>query len=151
MSRVKETRGVEMIFFKKMGVFAEYLHRGEEKKREGKMIRGRWIDSNNGNSACPDYRSRFVGKELNVVVDPELCAATPPLEALKLLLGHASANKCHGIHLMFNDTKRAYLNALAQRELWADLPEEREESRPGVFGSLALALYGTRDAAVLWQ
>ena len=96
---VKEARSVEMSFFKRMGVFTEYLDRDEVKKRGGKMIRGRWIDSNKGDSACPDYRSRFVGKEFNVRVDPELYAATPPLEALELLLGHVSANKRHGIHL----------------------------------------------------
>ena len=46
---------------------------------------------------------------------------------------------------MFSDVKRAYFDALAQRELWVDLPEEHEEYRPGVVGRLALALYGTRE------
>ena len=97
--------------------------RDEVKNIGGKMIRGCWIRSNKGDPPCPDYRSRFVGKEFNVGADPELYAATPPLEAVELLLGHASANKRRGIYLMFSDAKRAYFNALAQRELWVDLPE----------------------------
>ena len=59
-----------MACFKNMCVFAEYFHRDEVKERGGKMIRGRWIDSNKGDSACPDDRSRFIGKELKVGVDP---------------------------------------------------------------------------------
>jgi hypothetical protein len=148
---VRAARKLEMKFFEKMGVFAEVLHRSEVKKRGEKTIRGRWIDTNKGDSACPDYRSRFVGKEFNVGVDPELFAATPPLEALKLLLGYASSNRSSDIHLMFSDVKRAYFNAKAQRNLWVDLPEEHEGYFPGAVGRLALALYGTRDAAMLWQ
>ena len=59
---VKAARRLEMKFFTKMGVFAEYKHRDEVKKMKGKMIRGRWIDSNKGDSSRPDYRSRFVAK-----------------------------------------------------------------------------------------
>ena len=148
---VKSARSLEMQFFEKMGVFAQILHRDEVKKKNGKTIRGRWIDTNKGDGARPDYRSRFVGKEFNVGVDPELFAATPPLEALKLLMGHASANWNLGVHIMFSDVKRAYFNAKAERELWADIPEEHDGYFPGAVGRLALALYGTRDAAMLWQ
>ena len=148
---VKAARKLEMQLFQIRGVFAEYLHRDEVKRMQRKMIRGRWIDTNKGDSAVPDYRSRLVGKEFNVGVDPELFAATPPVEALKLLLGHASANKGLKLHFMFSDVKRAYVNAKAQRELWVDIPAEHGEYFPGAVGRLALALYGTRDAAMLWQ
>ena len=53
---VNEAPGVEITFFENMDVFAEHLHSDEVKKRGGKMIRGRWIDSNKSDSACPDYR-----------------------------------------------------------------------------------------------
>ena len=79
-SLVREARQVEMRLFDNMGVFAEVLPRAEAKRRNAKMIKGRWIDCNKGDSACPDYRSRFVGKEFNVGTDPELSAATPPLK-----------------------------------------------------------------------
>ena len=52
---------------------------------------------------------------------------------------------------MLSDVKRAYFNALAQRELYVDLPKEDPEYQPGWVGRLRLALYGTRDAAQLWQ
>ena len=84
------------------------------------MIQGRWVDSSNGDSAHPDYRARFVGKEFNTGVDPTLFAATPPLEALKLLLSHAAGDE--RVHIMLSDFKRAYFNALAQREPYVDLP-----------------------------
>ena len=147
---VRAARALDMKFFTKMGVYSERLPRSVVKERGGKVIKGRWIDTNKGDSACPDYRSRFVGKEFNVGVDPELYAATPPLEALKLLLGHASSGD--GLaHLMLSDVKRAYFHAKANRELYVELPEEDEEYHEGYVGKLALALYGTRDAASLWQ
>ena len=80
-----------------MGVFAEYLHRGDVNKGGGKIYAADGLIPTRA-TRCPDYRSRFVGKEFNVGVDPELYAATPSLEALKLLLVHASANKHRGIH-----------------------------------------------------
>ena len=75
------------------------------------MIKGRLVDTNKGDIACPDDRARFVAKESNVGSDPTLYAATPPLEALKLLIAHASGQKGKGVHIMLSDVKRAYFNA----------------------------------------
>ena len=121
---VQQARAIEMTFFAKMGVFAERLPRHVVKARGGKIIKGRWVDTNKGDSTVPDYRSRFVGKEFNVGVDPALYAATPPLEALKLLLGHASSKRGGNVHLMLSDVKRAYFHAKAERERYVALPEE---------------------------
>ena len=52
---------------------------------------------------------------------------------------------------MLSAVKRAYFHAKANRELFVELPEEDEEYQEGYVGRLALALYGTRDAASLWQ
>ena len=82
---------------------------------KGKVIKGRWIDTNKGDSIKPDYRSRFVGKEFNTGVDAALYAATPPLEALKLLVSHAASNRASKLHMMFSDVKRAYFNAVCTR------------------------------------
>ena len=69
----------------KMGVY-EYATREEAARSgKGKVIKGRWIDVNKGGSANPDYRLRFVNKEVNTGVDSSPYATTPPLEALKLL------------------------------------------------------------------
>ena len=111
-----------MDVFERMGVWAERLSKHVAKSRGGKIIKGTWVDNNKGESARPDYRARFVGKESNTGVDPTLLAATPPLEALKLLMAHAASDE--KIHIMLSDVKRAYFNALAQRELCVELPKE---------------------------
>ena len=148
---VIEARRVEMEFFTKMQVYDLVPRDDAYKSGKGKVIKGRWIDTNKGDSSKPDYRSRFVGKEFNTGVDAALYAATPPLEALKLLVSHAAGNRAQKLHMMFSDVKRAYFNAEAKREIYVEPPREDPNWRPGVLGKLRLALYGTRDAASLWQ
>ena len=46
----------------------------------------RWVDVKKGDDDNPDYRSRLVAQELNAHKKEDLFAATPPLEAKKLLL-----------------------------------------------------------------
>ena len=113
-----------MQFFERMGVWAERLPRSVAKARGGKIISGRWVDTNKGDISKPDYRARFVGKEFNAGVDPIQYAATPPLEGLELLLAHAPSSRDKKVHLMLSDVKRAYVHALAQREPYVDLPQE---------------------------
>ena len=105
-----------------MGVWAERLPKHVAKSRGGKIIKGRWVDTNKGDSTKPDYRARFVGKEFNTGIDPTLFAATPLLEALKLLMAHAASDE--KIHIMLSDVKRAYFHAVAKRELYVELPVE---------------------------
>ena len=52
---------------------------------------------------------------------------------------------------MRSNVKRAYFHALAKRELYVELPIEDAVYQEGFVGRLRLALYGTRDAAALWQ
>ena len=134
-----------------MGVWAERLPKLVLKSRGGKIIQGPWVDTNERDIARPDYWARFVGKEFNTRVDATLYAAKPPLEALKLLVGHAAGHIDRGAHIMLSDVKRAYFHALAKRELYVELPVEDAGYQEGFVGSLRLALYGTRDAASLWQ
>ena len=89
---LREARAVEMAFFDKMGVWAERLPRSAAKARGAKLISGRWVDTNKGDISKPVYQARLVGKEYNTGVDPALYAATPPLEGLKLMLGHSASN-----------------------------------------------------------
>ena len=49
----------------------------------------RWVDINKGDNVHPEYRSRLVAKELKLDRREDLFAATPPLEAMKLLLSLA--------------------------------------------------------------
>ena len=46
------------------------------------------------------------------------------------------------------DARKPHLHALAERELFVELPAEIR--RPGVCGRLRRCLYGTRDAPALW-
>ena len=66
-----------------------------------------------------------------------------------MIMGIASRQQ--GLHIMLNDAKRAHFHAEAKRDLDVDVPKEDPEWTPHVVGRLGLALYGTRDAAILWQ
>ena len=48
-----------------------------------------WIDTNKGDLESPNYRSRLVAKEIKAVkrAGQSLFAGTPPIEALRILLG----------------------------------------------------------------
>ena len=116
----------------------------------------------------PNYRSRMVGKELNDSVLEGLFAATPPLEALRLLLSHAASySPPYGIpaagsrltmehcrSLLIADVSRAFFEAPAKRDLCVELPEEAlvaGETVADTVGKLKASLYGTRDASMNWQ
>ena len=87
-----------------------------KKSGRGKLIKGRWLDVNKGDSAAPDIRSRYVGKEFATGVDASLYAGTPPLEALKILIGHAASDKCASLHIMLNDVKHGRTSTRRLRE-----------------------------------
>ena len=101
-------------------------------------MKSRWIDINKGDDKSPNYRSRMVGTEFNDSVLEGLFAATPPLEALRLLLSHAASYGCpsdisvrggrpmmkHCKSLLIADVSRAFFEAPANRDLCVELPEE---------------------------
>ena len=98
---VVKARQLEMDYFRKMGVYHK-ITRKTMQQHGGKTIGTRWIDIKRGDEKMPDYRSRLVGKEFNVGSDPALYAATPPLEALRLVVSRAATmrmglreNVCH--------------------------------------------------------
>ena len=68
-----------------------------------------------------------------------------------MIMGIAASSESNGLHIMFNDVKKAYCHAKSARELYVDIPNEDPEWTPDVVGRLRLALYDTRDAATLWQ
>ena len=120
--------------------------------RTGKApIQVRWIDQNKGDVKSPNYRCRFVAKDIKKDLRPDLYAATPPLEALKVVLA-AAAKGGKGVGLMVNDVKRAYFYAPVVREIYVDLCEEdMNEDEQEMCGKLNYSMYGTRDAAQNWQ
>ena len=80
-------------------------------------------------------------------------AATPPLEALKILLslaltegiGYMKGREEEGMNIEFIEIKRAYLQADARRDVYVELPQE--DGQAGMCAKLKKAMYGTRDAA----
>jgi hypothetical protein len=59
-------------------------------ERTGKApIKVRWVDINKGDDVNWEYRSRLVAKEIRVNKRLDLFAATPPLEAVKILFSLA--------------------------------------------------------------
>ena len=82
----------------------------------------------------------------------DLFAATPPLEAKKVLFSVAvsqTASSGKPYKLMFIDIKRAYFHAKAVRNVYVDPPEQDYE--PGMCGRLNKSMCGTRDAAQNWE
>ena len=154
---VLKARMLEIGYVRQKKVWKK-ISRDEAIKRGIKIIKTRWLDINKGDKANPNYRSRFVAKEFNDGYGGEAAwfAATPPLEALKLLISSA-ATRSGGRGrkaVMINDVARAFFEAPVKREICIELPEEDWE--PGdegfdLVGLLEMSLYGTRDAAANFQ
>ena len=127
----------------------------EQRETGGKIIGTRWVDTNKGDSVNPECRSRLVGREFNVGKYDTLYAATPPLEALRVILSNAASWHKDGKKMrrsvMISDVRRAYLYAKATRVLYVRIPQEDPDYRPGVLGRLRLCLYAIRHAAKGWQ
>ena len=119
------------------------------------MVTVKWLDTNKGDRANPNYRSRLVAREFNQGKDDTLYASTPPLEALRLIISHAATYNAtkpeERRELMVNDVSRAYFYARSTRCLYIEVPAEDPEAHPDLLGRLRLSLYGTRDAALNWQ
>ena len=150
---VAKARMQELGYVKDKKVWVK-ITRKEAIRRGMKIIKTRWIDINKGDVEDPNYRSRFVAKEFNVDKQEGLFAATPPLEALKMLIGEAATMDWEGEDkvVMINDVARAFFEAPMQRDMCVELPEEdREEGEGDMVAYLQQSLYGTRDAAANFQ
>ena len=88
---VRRAREEEMKQFKSHQVY-EKVPIEEAKKNEAKLITTRWVDINKGDGEKPQYRSRLVARELNAQDEAGLFAATPPLEAKKVLFSMVMTN-----------------------------------------------------------
>ena len=111
-------------------------------------IGSKWVDVNKGYAKKPQIRSRFVVKEIATYKTDDFFAATPPLEALRLLLSIA-ASSGQDIKVELLDARKAHLHAFADRTVFVQLPPEVGE--PGYCARLVRCLYGTRDAPKRWQ
>jgi hypothetical protein len=111
-----------------------------EKTDMGKIIeRSRWV--------ARDFKGK--GEE-----DTEhLFAATPPLEAKKLLFKWVRRllkdGKKNREKVLLIDVRKAHLNAFCEEEVYVELPPEADA--PGKCGMLKRWLYGMRPAANAWE
>ena len=81
-----KARKSEIEYFRDMGVY-EKVDVKECWNIIGKATIGvRWVDINKGDSANSNYRSRLVAREFNTGACPELYAATPHIECLRIML-----------------------------------------------------------------
>jgi hypothetical protein len=155
--KVREARVEEMKEFVKHTVY-EKVPIAQCWSRTGKKPIGvRWVDINKGDQRNPKYRSRLVAMEFNVGKREDLFAATPPVEAKKLLMslamtegfGYDRQGRTPDLKLDFIDVRRAFFHAPCRREVYVELPAEDNE--PGMCGKLVMAMYGTRDAPQNWE
>ena len=104
-----------------------------------------------GDSVNPNYRSRLVAKEFNTGVCPELYAATPPSECLRIMLSKTASGRSRCVSLMYADVSGPYFYAKAVRPVYVKLPDEdMAEGDECRCVKLMMSMYGTRDAALNW-
>ena len=99
-----------------------------------------------------------MAKEFNTCEANLLFAATPPLEALRIILSEAATiderSQKEDKVIMINDVARAFFEAPVKRDVCVELPEEalsEKEKEMDLVGKLEMSLYGTRDAAANFQ
>ncbi len=147
-----EARRLEMAFFRRLRVY-DKVPIQEAHDNGCKIITTRWLDINKGDAESPNYRARLVGRELALDNRLDLFAATPPLEALRILcsMRASNQNRMRPYRIPSIDVKRAYFHAKSQRPVYIKIPaEDFEPGDEGRVGRLNLGLYGTRDAAQNW-
>ena len=137
-----------MQFMKELGVFEE-VDVDECWKRNGRAPTStRWIDINKGTEDEPVVRCRLVARDFKVKGErdrEDLFAATPPLEAKKMLFRMARVkrrmrpNESGGkgkLKVMYTDVKKAPLNAKLKEDEdeYIELPEKQEAKRVNAGG-----------------
>ena len=100
-------------------------------------------------------QGRYVAQEINVGggADASFYAATPPLEAKRLLMSRwATERKRNGKNLKIHmlDVRKAYVNGVPTRSLYVKLPFEMGMGK-SVWAKLRRCIYGTRDAGAIWE
>lgn len=150
---VREARAEEVAMMEEWAVW-DVVEVAEAHRVTGKPpLKGRWVDTNKGDRARPDVRSRWCAKELALHRSDQFFAATPPLEALRLILSIACTGRQDGSRggrkVLLLDAKKAHLHAMAVRNVYVDLPPERAQR--GRCCRLRRCLYGTRDAPQQWE
>lgn len=118
-------------------------------------IQVRWIDTNKQDEINPKCRSRLVAKDFNRWADPDVNTATPPIDALRLMISIAttgSSIRGDQKKVMINDVAGSYFNAPSLVPTFVSICEEDfEEGDENRCGELLVSMYGERLAAQNWQ
>ena len=151
-----QARKEEVEYVRSMNLYTKVPIKECLERTGKKPIATRWIDVNKQDASNPLYRSRLVGKEFNSYNDMSLYAATPPLEALRLILHLAATGRpeCKDFKIMTNDVSRAYFYAPVKegQYIYTKLPDEdKNDNEQQMCGRLNFSMYGTRRAATNWQ
>ena len=88
---VQRAREEELRHFREHGVYQKVPIEDCWRETGKAPIGSMWIDIDKGDIHAPDYRSRFVAKEINRQPSDDMFAATPPLEAKKLRFSMAAS------------------------------------------------------------
>lgn len=116
----------------------------------------RWVDADKAREGEPlDVRSCCVVKQFNTGDREDIFAATPSLEAVKVLLALTALSnrgRAPTRRLMVLDVVRAFLYAAIKDEVYIELPDEaRSDSDGDVICFLQRAMHGTCEAPLCWQ
>ena len=151
---VRKAREEEMEFVRSRQIYS-YSTVSECRARTGQPPIGtKWVDTNKGDDQRPKYRSRLVATEVRKPWSDKWFAATPPIEALRLMVllaarGNPKTGRPRRTLLL--DVSRAHWYPEAKRDVWIRLPaEDPRADEPGVCGKLNRTMYGTLDAAQSW-
>ena len=128
LDEVNKARLEEIDFMVKRGMW-DLRPISECYKRTGKApMSVRWVDTNKGDRIKMLIRSRLVARDFkgNDKGRDDLFAATPPLEAKRMLFSRAATRRHDGKwrKLMFIDVKKAHLYPECEDEVYIELPSE---------------------------
>ena len=70
---------------------------------------------------------------------------------MRLLLSDFASGYKDGDEIKIMDVQSAFLYGKARRTIYIELPEQDEKFGRNFVGKLERALYGTRDASLIWQ
>lgn len=89
-AKVRRARAAEMTFSKKMQVYDKVPWQRCRDATGCEPIKVRGADTSKQDDAKPKYRSRLAAEGYKKGSDPELYTATPPIDALRLLISLAA-------------------------------------------------------------
>ena len=149
---VIEAKRKEMERFRRVKVYRVVTRESMKRDEEGKMISIKWAITKKKTRAS---KCQGTSREFNTGDKrDELFAGTPGLMAMRTVISRAMTRCENGAKrsIMLADVKTAFLYGDARRSLYVELPSEDPLPASGRYvGKLERAMYGTRDAPMIWQ